>query len=194
MKILVVNNYQHNNETATFEALKLSLSGHQVEYQRYRPGLQFADAGKDLIIISGGGGEGSEINDRYTKDKLWYEDQINFILSTKKPILGICMGFEVIARAYGSKVFEMGDYTTGFKRSKTTRKGLEVYKKPALMQYESHKWRVPSVPSKYFEVLAQSKTGVEIIKHKTRPIIATQFHPEKGGTLRLFSFIGIVTS
>jgi carbamoylphosphate synthase small subunit len=35
-------------------------------------------------------------------------------------------------------------------------------------------------------VLAHSVTGIEMIKHRSRPIIATQFHPEvEGGTLKL---------
>ncbi len=189
MKILVVNNYQHNNETATFEALKLCLSGHQVEYQRYKPGLQFAEAGKDLIILSGGGGEGSEIHDEYSKNKLWYEDQINFILSTKKPIFGICMGFEIIARAYGSKVVQMKQYVSGLKTVSTTQKGLEIFNQNDLTQYQNHIWRVPAVSLEHFDVLAESKTGIEAIKHKTRPILATQFHPEKGGTLSLRALI-----
>jgi anthranilate/para-aminobenzoate synthase component II len=191
MKILLINNYQQNNETATYEALKLALAGHEVKIQRYKPGLRFDDAGKDLVILSGGGGEGSEINDQYSKDKLWYEDQINYILSSQKPILGICMGFEVIARAYGSKVIEMKDYITGFRRVVSTKRGIESFNKKLLTQYENHIWHVPQVPSKYFEVLADSATGVEIIKHKTRPIFATQFHPEKGGTLSLPQLLSV---
>lgn len=120
MKILLINNYQQNNETATYEALKLALAGHDVRIQRYKPGLKFADEDRDLVILSGGGGEGSEIHDQYRENKLWYEDQINYILSTTKPILGICMGFEIIARAYGSKVIEMKDYITGFRRTIST--------------------------------------------------------------------------
>jgi GMP synthase (glutamine-hydrolysing) len=191
MKILLINNYQQNNETTTYEALKLALAGHEVKIQRYKPGLRFDDEGKDLVILSGGGGEGSEINDQYSKDKLWYEDQINYILSSQKPILGICMGFEVIARAYGSKVIEMKDYITGFRRVVSTRRGIESFDKRLLTQYENHIWHVPQVPSKHFEVLAASATGVEIIKHKTRPIFATQFHPEKGGTLSLPQLLSV---
>jgi len=189
MRILVVNNYQYNNETATFEALKSSLAGYQVEYQRYKPGLQFAEAGKDLIILSGGGGEGSEIHDEYSKDRLWYADQINYVLTTKKPILGICMGFEVIARAYGSKVVQMKEYVTGPKAVSTTQKGQEIFNKKDLRQYQNHIWRVPAVSSEHFDVLAESKTGIEAIKHKTRPILATQFHPERGGSLSLDNII-----
>jgi anthranilate/para-aminobenzoate synthase component II len=185
MKILLINNYQNNNETATYDALRAGLAGHQVKTQRYRPGLKFEDYDRDLVILSGGGGEGSEINDKYKRDKLWYEDQINYILSTNKPILGICMGFEVIARAYNSKVLEMKDYITGFKKLTASQPRLQGQDNQKLRQYENHKWVVPAVSSKHFEVLAYSDSGIEMIKHKTRKITATQFHPEKGGTLNL---------
>lgn len=189
MKILLINNYQHGNETATYEALQLGLAGHEVQVQRYQPGLKFNDTNKDLVILSGGGGEGSEINDTYTKDKLWYEDQINFIRTTDRPILGICMGFEAIARAYGSDAIEMDKYISGFKKLSTTKGGRVKLNENRLDQYENHKWVIPSVPAKYFETLAYSTSGIEMIKHKTKKIIATQFHPEKGGTLELNQLI-----
>jgi GMP synthase-like glutamine amidotransferase len=191
MKILLINNYQQGNETATYEALLKSLVGFDVEIQRYKPRLKFADEGKDLVILSGGGGEGSEIHDKYKKDRLWYEDQINYVLSSKKPILGICMGFEIIARAYGSGVFEMPDYITGFKKLKTTNKGRDTLKKSTLVQYENHTWCVPLVSTKQFNILAESSTGIEMIRHKKRQILATQFHPEKGGTLRLDTLLTV---
>jgi anthranilate/para-aminobenzoate synthase component II len=193
MKILLINNYQQGNETATFEALRSALAGHQVKMQRYQPGITFDDQGCELVILTGGGGEGSEINDQYSKNRLWHQDQINYILSSTKPILGICMGFEVIARAYGSQVVEMKDYITGFKRLVPTKTGAKALKKDSLVQYENHRYYVPHISSKHFEVLAQSKTGVEIIKHKKRPILATQFHPEKGGSLNLTSLIAQLT-
>lgn len=189
MKILLVNNYQKGNETATYQALVDSLAEHDVQIQRYWPGLRFADANKDLVILSGGGGEGSEINDTYEQDTLWYENQINYVLSSRKPILGICMGFEVIARAYGATVVEMGEYVEGVHMLKPTKKGQALFDKTKLAQHENHIWRVPSMPTKHFDVLAHSQTGIEIIKHKTRPILATQFHPEKGGTLKLNSLL-----
>jgi anthranilate/para-aminobenzoate synthase component II len=192
MKILLINNYQNNNETATYEALKIALAGHQVKTQRYKPGLKFEDFDRDLVVLSGGGGEGSEINDRYDRDKLWYEDQIDFILSSNKPILGICMGFEVIARAYNSKVLEMKDYITGFRKLTATKTSAQRGDRHNLRQYENHKWFVSSVSSKHFEVLAYSGSGIEMIKHKTKKITATQFHPEKGGSIGLEQLLQIV--
>jgi GMP synthase-like glutamine amidotransferase len=178
MKILVVNNH-----TQHLKHLNSALLGHQLEIVMYRPGVTFYHKDKDLIILSGGGGEGLEINDAATGGKLWYEDQMNFILSCNKPILGICMGFEVIARAYGSKVEEMKDLIMGFQNIKTTAKGKAELGKDEVEQYEAHKWRVQKINEKEFDILADSRTGIEIIKHKKRKILATQFHPEKGGTL-----------
>jgi len=185
MKILLINNYQQGNETATFEALVSSLAEHEVKIQRYQPGINFDDHNHELVILSGGGGEGSEINDQYSTQKLWYQDQINYVLSSSKPILGICMGFEVIARAYGSRVIDMKDYVTGFKRLTATKTGSEMFNKKSLIQHQNHRFFVKNVSLEHFDVLAESETGIEIIKHKSRPILATQFHPEKGGSLQL---------
>ena len=184
MKILLVNNH-----TQHLKYLDTAIAGHQVEIMMYRPGAEFYDRDKDLIILSGGGGEGLEINDATTGGKLWYADQMKFILSCNKPILGICMGFEVIARAYGSKVDEMKDLIMGFQQIKTTPKGKVELGRDTIEQYEAHQWRVKNIDENQFDILAESATGIEVIKHKSRPILATQFHPEKGGTLSVSSLI-----
>jgi anthranilate/para-aminobenzoate synthase component II len=180
MKILLVDNhtdYLHNVETA--------LVGHDVEVQEYKPGLEFHYQDKDLIVLSGGGGEGFELKDKF-RGKLWYEDEMNFVLDCDKPIVGICMGFEVISAAFGSKVGHVGQLVKGFKSSITTPQGEKRLSQTNLSQFEWHRYGVTQVSSKQFEVLAHSATGIEMIKHHNRPIVATQFHPEvEGGTLKL---------
>ena len=179
MKILLIdNNTEHK------KALARALAGHDVEVQRYTPGVRFNYQDKDLVLLTGGGGEGHEIDDKHSPGRLWYEDEMKFIQVCNKPVIGICMGFEIIANTFGAKVDEMKKEVRGVKRLRTTKAGREYFKKDNLRQYEAHKWRVKSVP-KGFEVLARSETGIEIMRHKKRPIIATQFHPEKGGTLDL---------
>ena len=59
-----------------------------------------------------------------------------------------------------------------------------------LQQFESHRWRVEDVPSE-FEVLATSKSGVEMFRYKN--FLATQFHPEKGGSLNLSNLLQTLT-
>lgn len=181
MKILLINNH-----TKHLAYLNKALTGHQIETVMYRPGADFNYADKDLVILSGGGGEGLEIDDRVDNGKLWYHDELELVQKCDKPILGICMGFEVIAKSFGSQVKEMGaGLLEGFIKFDTTNKGRSFLAKEKLRQYEAHQWHVDSVNPKELEVLAGSHTGIEIIKHKKRPILATQFHPEKGGTLQL---------
>jgi anthranilate/para-aminobenzoate synthase component II len=179
MKILLINNH-----TRHLPALSQALTGNDVEIQMYHPGLNFHEEDKDLIILSGGGGEGMEIDDVVVKDKLWYEDEMEFVLKTKKPMLGICMGFEVICRAYGQNVNKMGMLIEGFRKSNTTGKGQKLLGKQKLRQFEAHQWFVPEAP-KGFKVLADSDTGIEVISDSVRKRFATQFHPEKGGSLHL---------
>jgi GMP synthase-like glutamine amidotransferase len=177
MKILLIDNHTQHRR-----ALHEALREHEVEIQQYRPGLKFDTTGKDLVILSGGGGEGREIDDTIKANHLWYEDEMNFVKQCDKPLLGICMGFEIICRAYDIPVKEMPEEVTGPKKIKVTRKGRKLLQRKRILQYESHKWRVKKSP-KEFKTLAKSSTGIEVIKHKKRPILATQFHPELGGTL-----------
>lgn len=186
MKILLINNH-----TQHLDSLNRGLVGHETETQMYRPGIDFHTDDKDLVILSGGGGEGLEINDEFKPGKLWYEDQMKFVLACDKPIIGICMGFEVICRAYGAKVQKLDRLIQGFKELKINPEGVNYFNKKKLKQYESHEWFVPEVSSFCLDVLAKSETGVEIVRHRTRPMLATQFHPEKGGTLDLKDLMNI---
>lgn len=184
MKILLINNhtdYLHNVVNA--------LGGHNLEIQEYQPGLDFHTTGKNLVVLSGGGGEGYELKDK-RGNKYWYEDEINFVLGCDKPIVGICMGFEVISAAYGAKITHAGRLVKGFKRHSATAAGRDRLALKKLRQFEYHRYAVPDISGESFEVLAHSDTGIEMIKHRRRPIVASQFHPEvAGGTLSLDNLI-----
>jgi anthranilate/para-aminobenzoate synthase component II len=188
MKILLVNNH-----TEHLDAMLKSLVGNEVEIQNYNPGIKFHDAGKDLVILSGGGGEGLEITDKVAKSKLLYDDEMKFVRSTKVPVLGICMGFEVIVNAFGGKIFYQPKLVHGFRTAQLTDSGRKLFNQKALKQVESHYWYVPEVPEKDLDVLARSSdTGaIEMIryKHEDKKILGMQFHPEEGGTLQLSSLL-----
>src|SRR4051812_41747560 len=124
MKILLVNNH-----TRHMAALNVALNGYDFETQMYRPGIKFKDQDKDLVILSGGGGEGLEINDEFKPGKLWYEDQLKYVLTCNKPVIGICMGFEVICRAYGARVKQMDKLIEGKIKLKTNSEGIKIFGK-----------------------------------------------------------------
>lgn len=184
MKILLVD-----NGTTYKEQLLQELAGHKVEIQTYKLGTDFHHQNKDLVILSGGGGEGREANDLHDSGELWYKDELQFILDSKVPIVGICMGFELICQAYGSKVEPLPRRIIGHKEMMLRRpKGSSVKQK--IKQFKYHNWRIANVSSKQFEVKGISRSGIEIVRHKTKPIIATQFHPEiPGGKFGINDFL-----
>lgn len=166
MKILIID-----NNTRHLKALLACLKDHSIEVRKYNPGLNFDTSGKDLVILSGGGGEGKEANDHTHSGELWYQDETKFILDCRKPLIGICMGFELIAQAFGAEIKKLPKLVEGFKQIQ-----------PIGQVFESHRWCVTEVPTSHFSVLAESDDGIEMIQHKKRAIVACQFHPEIPGS------------
>ena len=109
------------------------------------------------------------------------EVNINLVtlLELKVPILGICLGHQTIAEAYGGKVRKMKN--TIHKQEKiTVVKHCQLFQGLPRSFYmkEYHQDRVYRLPYK-FELLAHSTScHIEAIKHKTKPIYGVQFHPE----------------
>lgn len=177
MRVLLVNNH-----TRHIKALSTALAGHEIEIVKYQPAIEFNHQDKDLIILSGGGGEGREVHDLHKNGDLWYKDELDYIKNCKKPLIGICMGFELIAHAYGAKIEKLDKGLEGFEKFKTG-EGIQI------TQYESRDYYVPKIPAKHLTVLAKSKFGIEMFKHNSKKILATQFHPELGGSLSVKQLI-----
>ena len=116
----------------------------------------------DKIIMPG---SALRDNDSIDQDFSWIKD-------FDKPMLGICMGFEIIAKAFGGKLVECQEI--GPTRIKITNKIplLEGVDKV----YELHDFSVQ--PPKDFIVCAESQNCVQVIKHKTKEIYGFAFHPE----------------
>ena len=124
-----------------------------------------------------------------------FRDELALIRESKIPILGVCLGFELIVAAFGGKL----------KRLHNKQKGiLELTMKTPdpifagidhATFYEGHRWIAETVPED-FVVLAESSHGVEAVKHRDRMIYGVQFHPEKfpeetEGRRILANFVGI---
>ena len=126
----------------------------------------------DIIILSGGHCMTIEGNEEY------FAGQIKLLQSVAVPVIGICLGFEIIVKAFGGKLIEM---PINEKCELTIKKlvdddifsGINKIK-----AYENHKWKVKDLPYSLMP-LATSCYGVEIVKHISEPIYGFQFHPEE---------------
>lgn len=183
MKLLLINNHsKHIKELLKqFKEVKL------VDFQN----LDNIDVKKYDAIILSGGSSYSVIG-----HKKIYSKELKLIKTFKKPILGICLGFELIAFAFNEELKMMTYNETGILPIKLIGKNKLFDKFPKEFDvYEAHRWIVKK--TKYLKQLAKSKDGIEAIKHPEKEIYGVQFHPEvlikKSHAKRIFkNFLEIV--
>ncbi|MCC7004627.1 gamma-glutamyl-gamma-aminobutyrate hydrolase family protein [Candidatus Nomurabacteria bacterium] len=159
MKILLVDNHTKNLEETKklFSGLDFLVSKKE-EFSN-----DFANT-FDLIIFLGGSGVNSVKNHRED-----YKNEIDFISNTDKKIIGICLGCEIVATSFNCTLKEL----------EAKEKGISIIKfeNEEIPIYEAHRFVIDKV-SDEIEILATSNHGIEMIKHKTKPIYGLQFHPE----------------
>jgi GMP synthase (glutamine-hydrolysing) len=185
MKLLVVNNRSRHIKKILKEFKKVKV----IDFKK----LEDVDyKGYDGIILSGG----YPLPVKYHKKE--YSEEIKLIKKFKKPILGVCLGFELINFAYGERLIKLKTKERGIIQIKLCSDDKLFRSFPKNFKvYEAHRWVVPK--NKNLKSLAMSKDGVEAVRHPEKEIYGVQFHPEvfvrKGHSRRIFkNFIEIVKS
>ncbi len=128
------------------------------------------------IILSGGKGNPYEPLNLTAN----YVAMMNFDV----PILGFCLGHEIIAVAHRGRIKKLPEYH-GKKEIVHIHKPedpiFEGLEKTEVSLVKRHSFHVAELPSG-FESLAASDTCTnEIIRHKTKPVYGFQSHPEVSG-------------
>ncbi len=112
-----------------------------------------------LVILSGSKKHAVIYDDDF------FKEQKDLIKYYDGPIIGICAGFELIAKTFGANIT---------RRKRRLHRLVKIDNKKV---YEAHRYTIKLLPDT-IQVIASSKSGVEIIKHRTKPIYGLQFHPE----------------
>jgi anthranilate/para-aminobenzoate synthase component II len=167
MRILIVD-----NGTSYLKNLEALFAGDNIKVIKYSRIAKIKNIDADLVVLSGG--HGSPVLSKRDPYRL----EIDFIQHATVPILGVCLGYELIAHAFKAELTLMKNREQGILKIVPIRKSPLFKGIKKFSVYESHRWVVKKIP-KGLIGLAKSKDGYEIIAHTGSPFIyGVQFHPE----------------
>lgn len=175
MNILLVN-----NDTDSLDALLAMCSGvdNRITQVHHSELHNYDVAPFELIVLSGG---------------WWYDDpiellekyaaEIELIRRSPVPILGICIGMLLMHVACEQAVPLLDEPQSGFKEITVTPEGQKEFGLPETVNVFKNHTRGILEADPVFEVLGYSPGHVEIMRHRLRPLLGVQFHPELEPTL-----------
>ncbi len=128
------------------------------------------------IILSGGKGNPYE--------PLNLTSNFVALMNFDIPVLGFCLGHEIIAVSYRGRIKKLSEYH-GRKEIITITKpedpifmGLD---KNEVSLVKRHAYHISELPSSFESIATSDTCNNEIIKHKSKPIYGFQSHPEVSG-------------
>lgn len=159
MKILLIDNYDsftHNLAHLLNTTLKCNI---QIIKHDHMDKMHIDNA--DFIVISPGPGHPNEYK---------YE---TLFANTSKPILGICLGMQILNISFGGSVNSLKNCQHG------TTQYISFGKNGIKSEVAIYNSLFCSNISNQFAITAKTKNNIPMaIEHKTRPYIGYQFHPE----------------
>lgn len=128
----------------------------------------------DLIVLSGANNGAPSVK----RNSHRYSHELAIIHQTKTPIIGICLGAQLIAFEYGARLSLLPEKVKGIIHI------FGINQNPFNIRYHgekvfaSHRWRITDLPPELIG-LAASNDGIEIFRHCDKPLYGLQFHPER---------------
>jgi len=170
--VLLLNDHDYEVTRASIE---VALADLKVDYEVYKtyegefPPLNDYDG----LIVSGGA-----YTDAYFKGGNEPIVGSRYILETEVPVLGICMGSQIIAKLYGEdiKYAPVHEWVWALKGDiddpilENVPKRLDVW--------ENHDYSITALPEDFINLIwGERDNSLKLIKHKDKPIYGIVFHP-----------------
>jgi len=160
-----------DNRTFYLNSLKNLFSSHKITVIDWEKFKSHNLENYDLIVLSGGHPYS------ITHHPNLFKQEIEIVKSTTIPVLGICLGFEIIVYSFGGTLKELLRREKGILEIKAEKEDPIFGDIRIIEVFENHRWIAKKLPYELI-ALARSKDGVEVVKHKDRLIYGFQFHPE----------------
>ncbi|MBC8486137.1 MAG: gamma-glutamyl-gamma-aminobutyrate hydrolase family protein [Bacteroidetes bacterium] len=128
------------------------------------------------IILSGGRGNPFEPLNLTSN----YVALMNFNV----PIIGFCLGHEIIATAYRGRLKRLAEYHGKKELVTITKPDDPIFsglQKQEILLVKRHAFHVSELPESFESIATSVTCSNEIIKHKQKPIYGFQSHPEVSG-------------
>lgn len=123
-----------------------------------------------------------------------YEPEIEILKTIEVPVLGICGGLHLLARAAGVDI-ELDEATVGATSvAIDTRDPLFAGLPSTITLFQRHCYRLPRVPPGFIGIASSPRCPVEAMRHVRRPLWGLQAHPEfrRDGLEIMRNFVRIV--
>lgn len=189
LQLVVIDHYDSftYNLVESFRKLHLSVAVHRpdIGLKRLRHILQDPNK-KTILILSPGPGRPSDAIVSKTLVKIFH---------TKIPILGICLGHQIIAEALGGEVKKIYPPCHG-KSIRIQHEQLALFNRVSnqCMVARYHSLAVNKLPLQ-FKLTSHFESIVMSMQHNLYPVFGLQFHPESiltpDGEILLENFIAI---
>lgn len=178
MKILII---AHAPERA--ENFLEILDKDQAEFYVWRafrepkPALDF-----DGIILTGGPMSAKELAQTHNQ---YFQDEIDLIkkeIDKNTPILGICLGFQLLSYLLGGKLAYKQGWLRGWFTQNLTNDGIQdlLFKgcPKSFSIFEFHQDKVVELPPNAVLLATSERCPIEAFKINNKPVWGIQFHPE----------------
>lgn len=173
MRVLLIDNDTHYKKKIS-ELLK-EADVVSMPYNEISPGL--LNDSFDLIVLSG---TQSPHSAKYDADSVWAQE-LELIRTARVPVIGICLGAQLVAHSFGARLSTVpgNQRIKGIKRIyNIKRTPFTFFKYAGGRVFASQRWRITELPDE-LEAWCASAEGIEVFKHKKRPLYGLQFHPER---------------
>ncbi|MDA1043853.1 MAG: aminodeoxychorismate/anthranilate synthase component II, partial [Verrucomicrobia bacterium] len=177
MKILIIDNYDSFTGNLVQLLAQTTRTGPIVVRNDTVSLATILDISPDAIVISPGPGRPEN-----TKD---FGVCAEVIRHVDVPILGVCLGFQGIAHAFGASV-QAAAFPLHGARSAISHIGLDLFDQMQnpfdAVRYHSLEVSLPPAHPSLIPLAHADDGTLMALRHASRPIWGVQFHPESIGT------------